>query len=63
MEQGQKHHPRGTTRRSFLLGGLAVGAGAAGSRLIGSGVPAFAAAAGDALPSGDAAILRFLSAL
>ena len=50
------------SRRSFLLTGLAVGAGAAGSGLLAGVVPAFAKEDGG-LPAGDAAILRFLSAL
>ena len=50
------------SRRTFLLTGLAVGAGAAGSGLLASALPAFAKTTGG-LTSGDAAILRFLSAL
>jgi hypothetical protein len=60
MEQGQQHQGRTTTRRSFVLGGLAAGAGAA-SGLLGRAAPAFAASG--PLPAGDAAILRFLSGL
>jgi hypothetical protein len=51
-----------SSRRSFLLTGLAVGAGAAGTGLLAGAVPAFAKEDGG-LPAGDAAILRFLSAL
>lgn len=50
------------SRRTFLLTGLAVGAGAAGSGLLAGALPAFAKTIGG-LTSGDAAILRFLSAL
>src|SRR5438132_33012 len=50
--------PSGTTRRSFLLKGIA--AGAAGSALLTRATPARAAASG--LPDGDVAILRFLAA-
>jgi hypothetical protein len=50
------------SRRTFLLTGLALGAGAAGSGLLANALPAFAKAIGG-LTSGDAAILRFLSAL
>jgi hypothetical protein len=45
-----------------LLTGLALGAGAAGSGLLAGAAPAFADT-GEGLTSGDAAILRFLSAL
>ena len=51
--------PSGTTRRSFLLKGIA--AGAAGSAVLTRATPARAAASG--LPDGDVAILRFLAAV
>ena len=51
-----------TSRRSFLKVGLAAGAGAAGTALI--GLPALAESnAATGITSGDAAILRFLAAL
>ena len=53
-----------TSRRSFLRKGLAVGgAGAIGAGLFANGLPAFAEAESGGLTKGDAAILRFLSAL
>jgi hypothetical protein len=51
---------QGATRRSFVVGGLAAGAGAAS--LLAGGFPEAAHAAGGALPAGDVAILRFLAA-
>src|SRR6202521_2435185 len=51
-----------STRRSFLLKGLAVGATAAGSGVLASALPAFAKTT-SGLTSGDDAILKFLSAL
>jgi hypothetical protein len=60
MEQGQMQRTGTTSRRSFLLAGLAAGAGAAG--LLGREAPAYAASSSDTLTPGDAAILRFLSA-
>ena len=48
-----------TSRRSFLLSGLAVGAGAIGAGLLENQVPAIASGG---LTPGDAAILRFLAA-
>jgi hypothetical protein len=52
-----------TSRRSFLVTGLTVGAGTvAGASLLSDALPAFAADGPD-LTRGDAAILRFLSAL
>src|SRR5215467_106764 len=55
------HHA--TSRRSFLRKGLAVGgAGAIGAALLVNEVPTLAGASGGLTP-GDAAILRFLSAL
>ena len=53
---------RFTSRRSFLLTGLAAGAGTVGSGLLANGVTAFAADDRAGLTRGDAAILRFLSA-
>src|SRR5260221_1218788 len=61
----QVHLSKSTTsRRSFLRKGLAVGgAGAIGAGLFANGLPAFAEAESGGLTPGDAAILRFLSAL
>ena len=53
---------RRSTRRSFLLKGLVLGATAAGSGVLAGALPALAKASGG-LTAGDAAILRFLSAL
>ena len=50
----------GTTRRSFVSGGVAAGVGAA--TLLAGGFPVSARAAGGTLPAGDVAILRFLAA-
>ena len=58
MEQRPRLPGRLTSRRSFLRVGLAVGAGAAGTALV--GLPALAKTAG--ITKGDAAILRFLAA-
>ncbi len=64
MEQKAKPSKASTSRRSFLRTGLAVGgAGAIGAGLLTNGLPAFAAEASGGLTPGDAAILRFLSAL
>ncbi len=53
-----------TSRRSFLRKGLAVGgAGAISAGLFANGLPAFAEVESGGLTPGDAAILRFLSAL
>jgi hypothetical protein len=60
--QPSKH---ATSRRSFLRKGLvAGGAGTIGAGLLAGGValPAFAEKASGGLTTGDAAILRFLSA-
>src|SRR3982074_1517640 len=62
MESRVKPSPRLAGRRSFLLTGLAVGAGAAGTGLLTGALPALAKTT-SGLISGDAAILRFLSAL
>src|SRR6202521_1592607 len=62
MEARSKLSTQRSSRRSFLLTGLAVGAGAAGTGLLAGALPAIAQTAGG-LTSGDAAILRFLSAL
>jgi hypothetical protein len=52
-----------SSRRSFVLGGLALGAGAIGAgRLLADGQAALAAERSGGLTPGDAAILRFLSA-
>jgi hypothetical protein len=58
-ERPEKEAEGTTSRRSFLLAGAAVGAGAVGSGLLARAAPAFASAG---LTSGDAAILRFLAA-
>jgi hypothetical protein len=62
MERGSKPSTRLASRRAFLVSGLVAGAGAAGAGLLASTVPAFADT-GEGLTAGDAAILRFLSAL
>src|SRR5438132_1060226 len=62
MENSSKPSKHLASRRSILLTGLALGAGATGSGLLTGAIPAFAAS-GEELTSGDAAILRFLSAL
>jgi Ferritin-like domain len=61
MEHNAQQSKDSTSRRSFLLKGLVVG-GAIGTGLVASGLPAFAEAGDGSLTSGDAAILRFLSA-
>ena len=59
--QPSKH---ASSRRSFLRKGLAVGAaGTIGSALLANGLPALAEVDSGGLTPGDAAILRFLSAL
>src|SRR3984893_4702937 len=62
LEGQSKLSTQRASRRTFLLKGLAVGAGAAGSGLLANALPVFAKTAGK-LTSGDAAILRFLSAI
>ncbi|HEX7264444.1 MAG TPA: ferritin-like domain-containing protein [Candidatus Dormibacteraeota bacterium] len=62
MDSRSKPSTRLASRRSFLLTGLAVGAGAAGTGLLTGALPALAKT-NTGLTSGDAAILRFLSAL
>ena len=62
MANAAKLSARLSSRRSFLLTGLAIGAGAAGTGLLAGAVPALAKT-GSGLTSGDAAILQFLSAL
>src|SRR5712691_1669800 len=62
MEARPEERGRTTSRRSFLLTGAAVGAGAVGSGLLAKGAPAFAEAGSPGLTPGDAAILRFLAA-
>jgi hypothetical protein len=52
-----------TRRRTFLRGGLLLGAGALGAGLLTSASDAFAVSGGASLSSGDAAILQFLAAL
>lgn len=61
MEDNVQQAKDSTSRRSFLLKGLAVG-GAIGTGLVASGLPAFAEAGDGSLTQGDAAILRFLAA-
>ena len=63
MEQHAQQSEISTSRRSFLRKGLVVGgAGAIGAGLLANGLPAFAEVRSGGLTSGDAAILRFLSA-
>jgi hypothetical protein len=62
MEDRSNLSTRRASRRAFLLKGLAVGAGVAGSGLVSRALPAFATTISGLTP-GDAAILRFLSAL
>jgi hypothetical protein len=57
-----RDRPRGTSRRSFLGTGLALGAGAIGAELLTGGLPAFAQTSGS-LTKGDVAILQFLAAI
>ncbi len=64
MEHTVQPSKDATSRRSFLRKGLAVaGAGTISAGLLATGVPAFAEEASGGLTPGDAAILRFLSAL
>src|SRR6266436_1670918 len=64
MEQHAQQSKASTSRRSFLRKGLVVGgAGAIGAGLLSNGLPAFAEERSGGLTPGDAAILRFLSAL
>src|SRR3989442_5156374 len=64
MEHTVQQAKASTSRRSFLHKGLAVGGAATiGAGLLATGVPAFAEEASGGLTPGDAAILRFLSAL
>ena len=60
MDTRSKASSRLTSRRTFLKTGLAAGAGAAGTALI--GLPALAEST-SGITAGDTAILRFLSAL
>ena len=62
MEGRSNLSARRPTRRSVLVTGLAVGVGAAGYGLLANAIPALTKTSAD-LRSGDAAILRFLSAL
>jgi hypothetical protein len=63
MEQGLEQPERASSRRSFLLGGVAVGVGALGAGgLLADPKPTFASVRSGSLTAGDAAILRFLSA-
>jgi len=59
MERASKLSNRLASRRSFLRAGLALGAGAAGTALV--GLPVLAKTR-SGISAGDAAILRFLSA-
>src|SRR6266704_2868096 len=64
MEHTGQPSQHASSRRSFLRKGLAVaGAGTISAGLLATGVPAFAEEASGGLTPGDAAILRFLSAL
>src|SRR5712692_8745731 len=64
MEHNVQQSKSTTSRRSFLRRGLAVGgAGAISAGLFANGLPAFAEVESGGLTPGDAAILRFLSAL
>src|SRR5262252_829979 len=64
MAHTEQHSQHASSRRSFLRKGLAVGAaGTVGAGLLAAGVPAFAEVESGGLTPGDAAILRFLSAL
>src|SRR5438128_951320 len=64
MEHTGQPSQHASSRRSFLRKGLAVaGAGTISAALVATGVPAFAEEASGGLTPGDAAILRFLSAL
>ncbi len=64
MEQETTPSKDTISRRSLLRRGLAVGgAGAIGAGLLANGLPAFAEAGSGGLTQGDAAILRFLSAV
>jgi Ferritin-like domain len=62
MSESRGREAAATSRRSFLLTGAAVGAGAAGAGLL-TAESARAMASTGGLTSGDAAILRFLAAL
>jgi hypothetical protein len=59
MNQTKRIHRRAVSRRTFLGGSLAVGAGAVGAALL----PGVSARAAGTLSQGDASILRFLAAL
>jgi hypothetical protein len=62
MDTRSSASSRLTSRRSFLKAGLAAGAGAAGTALV--GLPALAETTSESgIAKGDAAILRFLSAM
>jgi hypothetical protein len=60
MESESAHVDGGTSRRTLITRGVAVGATIGAGRLLAGATPAFAS--GGSLSSGDAAILRFLSA-
>jgi len=62
MEKQTKSSGGGTSRRTLIGTGLAIGAGAIGAGLL-ANLPAYAAEASGGLTPGDAAILRFLAAL
>ena len=62
MTDTKREYPEGTSRRSFLGKGLAVGAGLVGAGVLGSPIPALTAEASGGLTAGDVAILRFLAA-
>ena len=59
MDETRMHARRRISRRTFLGASVAVGAGAFGTSLL----PAIPAEAGQGITPGDAAVLRFLSAL
>jgi hypothetical protein len=65
MEQTSKQSGDGTSRRSFLRTGLAVGAATVGAGLLANGRPAFADEEDRQghVSKGDVAILRFLAAV
>ncbi len=60
MDHSNGAAERATTRRSFVIAGVAAGAGASG--VLGDAVPALARERSGGLSRGDAAILRFLAA-
>ncbi|MGH2460044.1 MAG: hypothetical protein ACRDIY_14400, partial [Chloroflexota bacterium] len=64
LDQTRRQRGDGTSRRSLMLKGAALGAGAIGASLLSSGSLAFAETDDSSRPTrGDLAILRFLAAL